>query len=117
MLALILAFGLELAALLAFGLWGVHFGQNFLTQILFGVGTPLLTAVFWGTFLSPKAVVQLSPLLQLALKLFIFALTTAALVTAGHFVSGTVFGVLAVIVTLELHLRRSTQKFRSFQHP
>ncbi len=38
-LALTVAFGLELVALFALGAWGVHSGQNTLTQTLFGVGT------------------------------------------------------------------------------
>lgn len=119
MLALTLtaAFGLELAVLFAFGLWGFQIGQSVLTQTLFGVGTPLLTAVFWGAFLSPKAAVK-SPLLQLALKLVVFTLATAAFLATGHFVSGIVFSVLAVILTLRLHaLRVSSEQLHSFQHP
>lgn len=104
-LALILAFGLELVALFAFGLWGVHFGQNALTQVLFGLGTPLLVAVFWGVFLSPKASAKLPPLLRLALKCVIFALATAALVGTEHPIPGTGFGMLAVLVTGALYIR------------
>lgn len=57
----IVAFGLELVALTAFGLWGVSLGPTPVSQVALGVGAPLLMAVFWGTFLSPKAAVPLSP--------------------------------------------------------
>ena len=117
-LALSAAFGLELMALVAFGLWGVHFGQVFLTRLLFGGGAPLLIAVFWGMFLSPKAAVKLSPLLQLSLKLVVFALASASLFTTKHFAAGAVLGILGVVVTLGLYtLRTSPQKFHSSRYP
>ena len=102
-LTLAAAFGLELVALAAFGLWGAHFGQSFLTRVLLGGGVPLLVAIFWGTFLSPKAAVRLSPLLQSALKLVVFALATAALLATGYSTLGTVFGVLAAVITFGLY--------------
>lgn len=102
-LALAVAFGLELVALVAFGLWGVRFGQNALTQTLFGVGTPLLIAVFWGTFLSPKAAVKLSPLLESGLKLVVFTLAAAALSATGYAALGAVFGALAAVITFGLY--------------
>ena len=117
-LALTTAFGLELVALVAFGLWGVHFGQGFVMRIFLGGGAPLLVAVFWGVVLSPKATVTLSPLLQLALKLAVFALASAALFTAEHFVLGIVFGALAVVTTLGLYaLQNSLEKFHSLEYP
>lgn len=116
-LTLTVAFGLELAALFAFGLWGIHFGQNALTQTLFGVGIPLLTAVFWGVFLSPKAVVRLSPPLQLALKLVVFALATAAFLATDHLASGAALGTLAAITTFGLYgLRSRLEAFDNALH-
>ena len=95
-LALAAAFGLELMALVAFGLWGAQLGQNALTQALFSIGTPLLVAIFWGVFLSPKAAVPLASPFQLVLKLVVFAFATAALVAAGYVVLSVAFGSLAV---------------------
>ena len=117
-LALIAAFGLELMTLVAVSLWGVYFGQGFLTRFLLGGGAPLLVAVFWGIFLSPKAAVQLSPLLQSALKLVIFALATAALIATRYVVLGVAFGSLAVTVTFGLYsLRSQLGAFGSPRHP
>lgn len=112
-LALTLVFGQGLIALFAFGLRGVHFGQSFLARILFGGGAPLLVAVFWGVFLAPKASVKLPPLLQLALKCVVFALATAALVRTGHPISGTGFGMLAVLVTDALYIRPQLEAFHN----
>lgn len=106
-LTLTLAFGLELTALVAFGLWGVHFGQGFLARSLFGSGAPLLIAVFWGAFLSPRAPVTLSPLLQLALKLVVFLLASAALLATAHPTLAAVFGIVAVVTTFGLYGFRS----------
>ena len=43
---LAVAFGLELVALTAFGLWGVSLGQTLVSWAILGVGAPLLVAVF-----------------------------------------------------------------------
>lgn len=96
------AFGLELAALTAFGLWGVSLGPALVSRVALGVGAPLLVAVFWGMFLSPKAAVSLSPPYRLSLKLAVFTAATTALFDAGHPVAGGVFGILAFTVTLRL---------------
>ena len=69
----VLAFGLELAALATFGVWGAQTGPNL------GVGAPLLVAVFWGAFLSPRAAFSLPPTLRGSLKLLVFAAAVGAL--------------------------------------
>lgn len=105
MLALCLAamFGLELAALAALSVWRAQRGWEPITRVLFGVGTPLVMVVFWGTFLSPKAAVPLSPPYQPSLKLAVFALATAALFATRQPLAGAVFGGVAGMVTLGLH--------------
>ena len=52
-------FLLELAILAAMGFWGFKSGGGLMPRTLLGLGTPLLAAVVWGTFLSPKASVPL----------------------------------------------------------
>ena len=81
MLALswVLAFGLELAALTAFGVWGAQTGPNLGVRVLLGVGAPLLVAIFWGAFLSPRAAFWLPPTLRGSLKLLVFAAAVGAL--------------------------------------
>jgi len=55
---LALAFLLELCMLAALGYWGFITGESSVSRISLGLGAPLLAAIIWGTFLSPKAAVQ-----------------------------------------------------------
>ena len=54
-LLLAIRFGLELAALAALGYWGIETGDGAVTKIVLGLGAPLVAAVLWGLFVSPKA--------------------------------------------------------------
>ncbi|SMB78940.1 YrdB family protein [Deinococcus hopiensis] len=76
---LALAFSLELCVLIALGLWGFQVAHNPLLKVLLGLGVPLLTAVFWGAFLSPKASVSVAASLRVMLKLVVFGLAVLAL--------------------------------------
>ncbi len=100
---LAVAFGLELAALTAFGIWGASLGPTSVSRAALGVGVSLLGAVFWGLFVSPKAAISLLPPYQLSLKLAVFTAATTALLDTGHPVVGTIFGIVAVPVTLGLY--------------
>ena len=101
---LALAFGLELWALVAFGLWGVLLGPTPVSRVALGVGAPLLIAVFWGTFLSPKAARPLSPMGAPWAKLAVFALAAVALWVTGHTAQSVVFGGLVALNLLSLRL-------------
>ena len=72
-------FVLELCALGALGYWGVRVGETTLQKILLGLGAPLLAAVVWGTFVSPRAPVQLPLMLHLLVQLLVFGAAVAAL--------------------------------------
>jgi hypothetical protein len=56
---LLLRFLLELCALGALGYWGFKTGSVTSTKVVLGVGAPLVAAVVWGTFLSPRACYEL----------------------------------------------------------
>ena len=101
---LVLAFGLELWALFAFGLWGVLLGPTPVSRVVLSVGAPLLMAVFWGTFLSLKAPLLLSPMGAMWAKLAVFALAAAALWVTGHTAQSFVFGGLVALNLLSLRL-------------
>jgi hypothetical protein len=81
---LALRFLLELCALAALGFWGFQAGPNLLTKVAFGIGTPLLAAIFWGLFVAPRAVVLLPEPARHLLGLFVFACAAAGLVAAGR---------------------------------
>ena len=56
---LLLRFLLELCALGVLGYWGFKTGSVMSTKVVLGVGAALVAAVVWGTFLSPRAPIQL----------------------------------------------------------
>ncbi|MDP8946919.1 MAG: YrdB family protein [Actinomycetota bacterium] len=55
----LLRFLLELCAPGALGYWGFKTGNATITKIVLGVGIPLVAAVMWRMFVSPRAPVQL----------------------------------------------------------
>ncbi|QGG57828.1 YrdB family protein [Paenibacillus sp. B01] len=77
-------FFLELALLAALGIWGFQTGFGSLVRWLLGIGAPLLTAVVWGAFLSPKASIPLDWTVKLAMELLLFGLGALALWAASR---------------------------------
>jgi hypothetical protein len=71
-------------------------GSATLTKVALGVGAPLVAAVVWGTFLSPRAPVQLPWGVVLVLQAVVFASAAAALAATGNRTLALVFGVIVV---------------------
>ena len=95
-----LRFLLELALLGAVGYWG--FGEfDGVVPWVAGLGAPLLVAVIWGTFMSPKAARPVHDPPRLVLELILVGGGVAALAAAGR---STVAIVLAALVALHLGL-------------
>lgn len=90
-------FLLELCALAAFSYWGFHMDRGWIIKLLFGIGTPLLIAIFWGTFIAPKASYPVSTSVRIILQLIIFALAVAALYFSGKSKLAVIFGVVVLI--------------------
>ncbi|CAI6086616.1 YrdB family protein [Cohnella sp. JJ-181] len=84
MLNLALRFALELAMLAALGYWGFKADLAPVLRWLLGIGAPILAAIVWGAFLSPKASVPLDGSLKLAIELAVFCLAAGALYAAGR---------------------------------
>ena len=80
-LNLLLRFLLELCMLGAVGYWGAVTGDGAAMQVLLGVGAPLVMAVVWGVFISPKAAVKLPPAAWVALQAVLFGAAAVALST------------------------------------
>jgi hypothetical protein len=80
-LNLLLRFLLELCMLGAVGYWGFSTADGAAAQALLGVGAPLLMAVVWGVFVSPKASVPLPPVAWAALQAVLFGAAAVALAT------------------------------------
>lgn len=79
-----LRFVLELCALFALGYWGFHLGKGPVLNAVLGVGSPLLLAVVWGTFGSPKAPIPLPGAFHLLLEVVVLGLPALALYAAGR---------------------------------
>ena len=90
---LAVAFLLELCALAALGYWGFQVGSGMLAKVALGVGVPLLTAVVWGVFIAPRAVVKVPYAINQALRILVFGLAVVALAAAGQPVWAWVLGV------------------------
>jgi hypothetical protein len=74
-----LRFALELALLVGVGWWGGHVLGWWAAVLL-----PLVAAVVWGAFLSPRARWTIPRPARLVLELFIFALAAAGYWGAGQ---------------------------------
>jgi hypothetical protein len=94
---LALRFLLELCAVGALGYWGFKTGGGAVAKIILGIGAPLLAAVVWGTFLSPRAAFALPGALVLLLQALVFASGVAGLAATGYSELALVFGVIVVV--------------------
>ena len=93
---LTVAFLLELCALVALGYWGVRTGSGLPTKMLFGIGAPLLAAVLWGLFASPRAPIA-EPLARIGVQMAFFGSAGAALYDTGHRALAVTFILLVII--------------------
>lgn len=95
-LTLGLRFLLEIAALVAMGYWGwtQHAG---VFRFIWMIGLPLVAAIVWGAFVSPRAPVTLPGIIQLTLELVVFGTAVWALWLAGRTRVALLFAVLVII--------------------
>jgi hypothetical protein len=106
---LALRFLLELAALGALAYWGFTEFDG-VAQWLVGLGAPLIAAVVWGRFVSPKASHPATDPERLLLELLVFGAGAAALVAADQVASALVLAALVAIhlaLTFVLDQRRA----------
>lgn len=89
---------LELAALVALGIWGCHMSSTALPEVVLAISAPLAAAILWGTFVSPKARVRVPAAVRLCIELLIF---TAAI--SGLAGSGSPKLALALAIVLAIH--------------
>jgi hypothetical protein len=92
-----LRFILEMCLLAALAYWGFQSGDGTLRHIVLGIGAPLLAAVYWGLFLSPKATFSFPLPVKLLLEVIIFALAIVALYASGQHLLAIVFAVVAIV--------------------
>jgi hypothetical protein len=100
---LLVRFILEIAGLVALGLWGWNQSEGILRFVL-ALGIPILAAVLWGTFAVPddpsrsgEAKVPVSGLLRLLLELAFFASATWSLFAMDATTLGWIYGIIVLI--------------------
>ena len=100
----VMAFVFELLALAILAWWGATVGSGLALHLIAGIGAPLVAAVVWGLFASPKAKVALPLPAILAVKALVFGTAMICLDVLGHRTLAVVFGLLVpantVIATL-----------------
>jgi hypothetical protein len=100
---LALRFGLELAALAALAWWGFETGGSTAVKIVLGLGAPLLAAVLWGLFVSPKAAYG-SPALRIVFEIAVFGAAVLALADLGRTILAITFALVALLDSLLVRL-------------
>ncbi|TXK74484.1 YrdB family protein [Paenibacillus sp. N3.4] len=92
-----LRFLLELCILASLGYWGFHLDKGMLIKSLAGIGSPLIAAILWGIFVSPKASIPVSPPLQFIIELAIFITAITALYASGKHSLALTFALLYIL--------------------
>lgn len=92
-----LRFLLELCILVIFGYWGFKTGSNTFMKFLLGLGSPILFAVVWGTFLAPKSSMRLGEPWLFLLEVVLFALAMWALYSIGKLNLTITFSVIYLL--------------------
>src|SRR5689334_9530821 len=101
---LLVRFLLELGMLGSLGYWGFQTSNGLLVRIVLGLGAPLVAAVVWGTFVSPKAAIPLSAPMWILVQVAIFGTAMAALAASGRPSLAWALGVAATVNGVLMYL-------------
>lgn len=98
-----LRFVLEMAALLALGVWGSRQGEGVLSIVL-ALGVPVFAAALWGIFTVPndpsrsgKSPVPVPGIVRLIYEIVFFGFATWSLFNTGSATLSLAFGVVVII--------------------
>lgn len=81
---------------MTFGIWGFTTWALPLS-IVFGIGAPVLAALVWALFLSPRAVFSLDVYGRSLIELLVMGAAAVAWLDMGQPIVAIVFGVVAVV--------------------
>lgn len=91
---------MEVAALIAMGMWGWQQG-NGLFRFVLAIGIPLVAAVIWGTFRVPndpgKAPIAVPGFIRLVYEFLFFGFAIWALFNKNYITLGWIFLIIMVI--------------------
>lgn len=97
-------FLLEIAMLVSFMYWGFHLDTSLLVKILFGIGTPIIVAIIWGTFIAPKASIPVSVPIRILLQIILFSSAAVALYFSEKGTLAIIFGTVVLIEMTLMYL-------------
>jgi hypothetical protein len=104
----LLAFLVEIVALVCLGWWGFTTGHGRSLHILLGVGTPLSAIALWWLFAAPKARLRPGLPLVLLVKTVVLGGGAAALYGVGRPLAAVVMSTVVVAnTTVAEYLRRT----------
>lgn len=90
-------FALELCMLAAYGWWGYHSGTGTVFSMVLMVALPLVVAIAWGLFLSPKAKVKPHISVRVIMELILFGIAAWLVYSAGMVVAGSALLVAFIV--------------------
>ncbi|HET9632052.1 MAG TPA: YrdB family protein [Terrabacter sp.] len=105
----LVAFAVEVLAVVLLAVWGAHLGQSTVTHVLGGVLVPGAAIVLWGLFAAPRARVRV-PVLVVATKVLVLG---AAVVAAWSLLPP----VWAALVTVVVVVNTLLMWVGPFAHP
>ncbi|MEW1952542.1 YrdB family protein [Terrabacter sp. NPDC080008] len=92
----LVAFAVEVLAVVLLAVWGAHLGTTTLEHVLAGILVPAIAAVLWGLFAAPRARSRV-PALVVATKVLVLG---TAIVAAWSLLSPVWAGVVTVVVVV-----------------
>ena len=96
-LTMTLAFGLELAMLVAFFVWAVSAAPAGPLQFVAGIGVTGLVMAVWGVFLAPRSERRLRHPWLIGAEAVLFGLAALGLMLVGRVEASVAFAVAAVL--------------------
>ena len=100
---MVVTFLLELAMLGAYGFAGYELSSNTVVRWVLAVAFPLVVAVLWGVFLSPKARVALPYGVKLAAR-FLLMIGGALILWSAHLTVLATIYTVALVISIVLTL-------------
>jgi hypothetical protein len=104
---LAIRFVLELCMLAAFTYWGYHITGRGALKIIAAIGSPLIAAIIWGLFLSPKAKVKLILPVRVLMELILFCTAGWLLYNLGKEMQGLLLGGIFIVNRILLLLLKA----------
>ncbi|MGY1604334.1 DUF2568 domain-containing protein [Geodermatophilus sp. SYSU D00815] len=93
---LALRLAVEVAALVALGMWGWHRGRHGWSRLGLTVGAPAAAAVVWALLAAPGSTVEVPGPVQAVVQVAVLGAATAALAATGRRRPAAVLAAIAV---------------------